>query len=170
MIPRKILYYENLVESIKGKQMAGSINKVILVGNLGKDPEIRHSSDGAKIASFSVATSEVWKDRTTGERKDRTEWHRVVVFNDKLAEIIEKYTKKGSKVYLEGQLQTRKWTDTNGQDRYVTEIVLSKFKGELTLLDTRGSQGTESISVSSSIEKNQEPEHALADLDDDIPF
>lgn len=119
--------------------MAGSINKVILVGNLGKDPEIRHSSDGAKIASFSIATSEVWKDRTTGERKDRTEWHRIVVFNEKLADIIERYVKKGSKVYLEGQLQTRKWTDNSGQEKYVTEVVLSKYKGELTLLDAKAS-------------------------------
>jgi single-strand DNA-binding protein len=149
--------------------MSGSINKVILVGNLGKDPEIRHTSDGAKIASFSIATSEVWKDRTTGERKDRTEWHRIVVFNEKLSEIIEKYVKKGSKVYLEGQLQTRKWTDNNGQDRYSTEVVLSRYKGELTLLDSRGSTQTEQPASESS-EKSQEPESILADLDDDIPF
>jgi single-strand DNA-binding protein len=149
--------------------MSGSINKVILVGNLGKDPEIRYSADGSKIASFSIATSEAWKDRSTGERKDRTEWHRIVVFNDKLADIIEKYVKKGSKVYLEGQLQTRKWTDTNGQERYVTEVVLSRYKGELTLLDARNAHPTESV-PSSSLEKNQELEHALTDLDDDIPF
>ena len=152
--------------------MAGSINKVILVGNLGKDPEIRHTSDGTKIANFSVATSETWKDRTTGERKERTEWHRVVIFNERLSDVVEKYVKKGSKLYLEGQLQTRKWTDNNGQDRYSTEIVLSKFKGELTLLDSRASSQA-SIPASTptaSIEKTQSPENALADLDDDIPF
>lgn len=148
--------------------MSGSINKVILVGNLGKDPEIRYANDGTKIANFSVATSEVWKDRATGERKDRTEWHRVVIFNDKLAEIVEKYVKKGSKLYLEGQLQTRKWTDTAGQDRYTTEVVLSKYKGELTILDSRNT--SESVSSSPSMEKNQEPAHVLAELDDDIPF
>ncbi|MDC0348966.1 single-stranded DNA-binding protein [Alphaproteobacteria bacterium] len=152
--------------------MSGSINKVILVGNLGKDPEIRHMSDGTKIANFSVATSETWKDRTTGERKERTEWHRVVIFNERLSEIVEKYVKKGSKLYLEGQLQTRKWTDNNGQDRYSTEIVLSKFKGELTLLDSRGSSQASipASATASSIEKTQSPENALADLDDDIPF
>lgn len=149
--------------------MAGSINKVILVGNLGKDPEIRHSSDGAKIASFSIATSEVWKDRTTGERKDRTEWHRIVVFNEKLADIIERYVKKGSKVYLEGQLQTRKWTDNSGQEKYVTEVVLSKYKGELTLLDAKASS-TDSFSSPIASEKSHELESVLADLDDDIPF
>ncbi|MFN7662616.1 MAG: single-stranded DNA-binding protein [Alphaproteobacteria bacterium] len=148
--------------------MSGSINKVILVGNLGKDPEIRYANDGTKIVNFSVATSEVWKDRATGERKDRTEWHRVVIFNDKLAEIVEKYVKKGSKLYLEGQLQTRKWTDTTGQDRYTTEVVLSKYKGELTILDSRNT--SESISSSPSMEKNQEQAHVLAELDDDIPF
>lgn len=148
--------------------MAGSINKVILVGNLGKDPEIRHSSDGAKIATFSVATSEVWKDRATGERKDRTEWHRIVIFNEKLADIVEKYVKKGSKVYLEGQLQTRKWTDNSGQEKYVTEVVLSKYRGELTLLDARSS--SESFASSSTAEKSNELESVLTDLDDDIPF
>jgi single-strand DNA-binding protein len=152
--------------------MAGSINKVILVGNLGKDPEIRHTSDGTKIANFSVATSETWKDRTTGERKERTEWHRVVIFNERLSDVVEKYVKKGSKLYLEGQLQTRKWTDNNGQDRYSTEIVLSKFKGELTLLDSRGSSQANipASTPTASIEKTQNPENALADLDDDIPF
>ena len=149
--------------------MAGSINKVILVGNLGKDPEIRYASDGSKIATFSIATSEVWKDRATGERKDRTEWHRIVIFNDKLADIVEKYVKKGSKLYVEGQLQTRKWTDASGQERYTTETVLSKYKGELTLLDARG-QSSESFGPARSAEKSPELEHALADLDDDIPF
>ncbi len=118
--------------------MAGSVNKVILVGNLGRDPEIRHSPEGGKIVTLSVATGESWKDKATGERRDRTEWHRVVVFNDKLAEVSEKYLKKGSKVYLEGQLQTRKWTDQQGQERYTTEIILGKYRGEMTMLDTRG--------------------------------
>ncbi len=156
--------------------MAGSINKVILVGNLGKDPEIRQMADGTKLASFSVATSEVWKDRASGERKERTEWHRVVVFNDKLAEIVEKYVKKGSKLYLEGQLQTRKWTDTNsGQEKYTTEVVLSKFKGELTLLDSKGTSGggeadfSTDLSVGAPAFQGTSSE-GLDKLDDDIPF
>ena len=118
--------------------MAGSINKVILVGNLGRDPEIRSTQDGQRIANFTLATSENWRDRTSGERKERTEWHRVVIFNERLAEIAEKYLRKGSKVYLEGALQTRKWTDQGGQERYTTEIVLGKFRGELTMLDGAG--------------------------------
>jgi single-strand DNA-binding protein len=115
--------------------MAGSVNKVILVGNLGRDPELRSTQDGTRIAHFTLATSENWRDRATGERKERTEWHRVVIFNDRLAEIAEKYLKKGAKVYVEGQLQTRKWADQQGQERYTTEIVLTRFKGELTMLD-----------------------------------
>src|SRR3990167_9950979 len=115
--------------------MAGSVNKVILVGNLGKDPEIRVTQEGNKLATFSLATSEQWKDKTTQERIDRTEWHRVVVFNEKLSEIVEKYLRKGSKVYLEGQLQTRKWTDQGGQERYTTEVVIPRFRGDLTMLD-----------------------------------
>jgi single-strand DNA-binding protein len=115
--------------------MAGSVNKVILVGNLGADPEIRSTQDGTRIANLRVATSESWRDRVSGERKERTEWHRVVIFNDRLAEIAEKYLRKGSKVYLEGALQTRKWTDNSGQDRYTTEVVLTRFRGELTMLD-----------------------------------
>ena len=118
--------------------MAGSINKVILVGNLGKDPEIRTAQDGSKIASFSIATSDVWKDKVSGERKDKTEWHRIVVFNSNLCDICEKYLHKGSKVYIEGQLQTRKWQDQTGNDRYTTEVVLGKFRGELALLDSKG--------------------------------
>jgi len=118
--------------------MSGSVNKVILVGNLGKDPEVRTLNDGSRVANLSVATSDAWRDKVTGERKDRTEWHRVVVFNDKLVEILEKYTRKGSKVFLEGQLQTRKWTDQSGQEKYSTEVVLQKYRGELTLLDGRG--------------------------------
>ncbi len=118
--------------------MAGSVNKVILVGNLGRDPEIRSLQDGTKVANLSVATSETWRDRDSGERRERTEWHRVVIFNDRLADIVEKYLRKGSKVYLEGQLQTRKWTGQDGQDRYTTEVVLQRYRGELTMLDSRG--------------------------------
>lgn len=115
--------------------MAGSVNKVILVGNLGKDPEVRNTQDGRKVVNLSLATSESWKDRQSGERKEKTEWHRVVIFNDNLAEVAEKFLKKGSKVFLEGQLQTRKWTDQAGAEKYSTEIVLQKYRGELTLLD-----------------------------------
>ena len=118
--------------------MAGSINKVILVGNLGRDPEMRSTQDGSRIATFSLATSETWRDRVSGERKERTEWHRVVIFNERLAEIAEKYLRKGSKIYLEGSLQTRKWTDQGGQERYTTEVVLARFRGELTMLDGAG--------------------------------
>jgi single-strand DNA-binding protein len=118
--------------------MAGSVNKVILIGNLGRDPEIRSMQDGNRVANLAVATSESWRDRVSGERKERTEWHRVVIFNERLAEIAEKYLKKGSKVYLEGALQTRKWTDNSNQERYTTEIVLNRFRGELTMLDGAG--------------------------------
>src|SRR5499425_1489640 len=121
--------------------MAGSVNKVILVGNLGRDPEIRSTQDGMRIANLAVATSESWLDRVSGERKERTEWHRVVIFNERLAEIAEKYLKKGSKIYVEGALQTRKWTDQGGQERYSTEVVLQRFRGELTMLDGRGEGG-----------------------------
>ena len=118
--------------------MAGSVNKVILVGNLGADPEIRRTQDGRPIANLSIATSESWRDRNTGERREKTEWHRVVVFNEGLCKVIENYVKKGSKVYLEGQLQTRKWQDNEGRDRYTTEVVLQGFNGNLTMLDGRG--------------------------------
>ena len=121
--------------------MAGSVNKVILIGNLGKDPEVRHMNDGNPIVNLSVATSESWRDRTSGERKERTEWHRVVIFNDKLGEIAQKYLQKGSKVYLEGELRTRKWTDQQGVEKYSTEVVLQRYRGELTMLDTRGGGG-----------------------------
>ena len=117
--------------------MAGSINKAILIGNLGRDPEIRSTQDGTKIANFSVATSENWRDRSTGERRERTEWHRVVIFDEKLTEIAEKYLRKGSKVYVEGQIQTRKWQDQSGQEKYTTEVVLNRFRGTLTMLDSR---------------------------------
>jgi single-strand DNA-binding protein len=118
--------------------MAGSVNKVILVGNLGRDPEIRSTNDGTRIANLNLATSESWRDRNSGERKERTEWHRVVIFNERLVEIAEKYLRKGSKLYVEGALQTRKWTDQQGQEKYSTEVVLQKFRGELTMLDGAG--------------------------------
>ena len=121
--------------------MAGSVNKVILVGNLGADPDIRRTQDGRPICNLSVATSESWKDRNSGERRERTEWHRVVIFNEGLCRVAEQYLRKGSKVYLEGQLQTRKWQDQNGQDRYSTEVVLQGFNGNLTMLDNRGEGG-----------------------------
>lgn len=121
--------------------MAGSVNKVILIGNLGRDPEIRTSQNGDKIASFSIATSEQWKDKATGERKEKTEWHRIVVFNPNLADVVERYVKKGSPVYVEGQLQTRKWTDQQGVEKYVTEVVIGKFKGEITLLGSANGSG-----------------------------
>ena len=118
--------------------MAGSVNKVILVGNLGRDPEIRNTQDGMKVVNLSVATSERWKDRMSGEPRERTEWHRVVIFNENLARVAEQYLRKGSSVYLEGQLQTRKWTDQQGVEKYTTEVVLGRFRGELTLLGSRG--------------------------------
>jgi single-strand DNA-binding protein len=118
--------------------MAGSVNKVTLIGNLGRDPEMRSTQDGNRIATFTLATSDTWRDRVSGERKERTEWHRIVIFNERLAEIAEKYLRKGSKVYLEGSLQTRKWTDQSGQERTTTEVVLPRFRGELTMLDGAG--------------------------------
>ncbi len=122
--------------------MAGSVNKVILVGNLGKDPEVRTTQDGSKIVNFTLATSETWNDRASGERKERTEWHRVVVFNDRIGEVAEKYLRKGRKVYVEGALQTRKWTDQSGQEKYTTEVVIGRFRGELVLIDSnRGEEG-----------------------------
>ncbi|MBO6949530.1 MAG: single-stranded DNA-binding protein [Rhodospirillales bacterium] len=121
--------------------MAGSVNKVILVGNLGRDPEIRFTQSGQKLANMSVATSEQWRDKQSGERREKTEWHRVVVFDERLAEICEKYLKKGSKVYLEGSLQTRKWTGNDGIEKYTTEVVLQRFSGVLTMLDSAGGGG-----------------------------
>ena len=121
--------------------MAGSVNKVILIGNLGADPEIRRTQDGRPIANLRIATSDSWRDKSTGERKEKTEWHRVVIFNENLCKIAEQYLKKGSKVYIEGALQTRKWQDQSGQDRYSTEVVLQGFRGELTLLDRSGTAG-----------------------------
>ncbi|MDR1561266.1 MAG: single-stranded DNA-binding protein [Holosporaceae bacterium] len=145
--------------------MAGSINKAILVGNVGRDPEVRTAQDGSKIVSFSVATSEYWKDKASGERKERTEWHRIVVFNQNLAEVCEKYLHKGSKVYIEGQLQTRRWQDPNGVEKYTTEIVLSRFRGELTLLDSRTPEGASAM-------ENPHDDRPSANvvIDDDIPF
>jgi len=121
--------------------MAGSVNKVILIGNLGRDPEVRHTQDGSPIVQLSIATSDTWKDRATGERRERTEWHRVVIFNEHLCKVAENYLKKGSKVYVEGSLQTRKWTDQQGVEKYTTEVVLQRFNGELTMLDGRGEGG-----------------------------
>ena len=147
--------------------MSGSVNKVILVGNLGRDPEVRHANDGTKIVHLSVATSESWKDKASGERKDRTEWHRVVIFNDKLGEIAEKYLTKGSSVYLEGQLQTRKWTDQQGQERYSTEVILPRYNGTLTLLGNRSQGALGGDSHGPSI---ADAPTAPAHLDDEIPF
>jgi single-strand DNA-binding protein len=163
--------------------MAGSVNKVILVGNLGKDPEIRRTQDGRPIANLSVATSETWRDRATGERKEKTEWHRVVIFNEGLAKVAEQYLKKGAKVYIEGQLQTRKWTDQSGVEKYSTEVVLQGFNSNLTMLDGRGGGGSFSddmgggggdfgvSSPSSSAPRRAVPAGARnSDMDDDIPF
>lgn len=124
-----------------GKVMAGSVNKVILVGNLGRDPEVRSMQNGGRVCNLSLATSESWRDKDSGERREKTEWHRVVIFNERLLEVAEKYLKKGSKIYIEGQLQTRKWTDQSGVEKYSTEVVLQRFRGELTMLDTRGGGG-----------------------------
>jgi single-strand DNA-binding protein len=121
--------------------MAGSVNKVILIGNLGRDPEIRSTQDGTKVANLSIATSENWRDKSSGERREKTEWHRVVIFNERLVDVAERFLKKGSKVYLEGQLQTRKWTDQSGAEKYTTEVVLQRFRGELTMLDGKGEGG-----------------------------
>ena len=158
--------------------MAVSINKVILVGNLGADPRVSNTQSGAKIVNLSVATTDSWKDKLSGERKDRTEWHRVVIFNPQLAEVAEKYLHKGSKVYLEGQLQTRKWEDSNGQEKYTTEIVLQNFSSNLVLLDARGegvpAGGNDVFSPSSGSAgwdaSSSSTGAVSADLDDDIPF
>lgn len=152
--------------------MAGSINKVILVGNLGADPRVSNTQSGTKIVNLNVATSESWKDKLSGERKDRTEWHRVVIYNPQLAETAERYLRKGSKVYLEGQLQTRKWEDANGQERYTTEVVLQNFSGVMVMLDSRGESapagGNEVFSSSSSGWDSSA--QASSTIDDDIPF
>lgn len=161
--------------------MAGCVNKVVLIGHLGRDPEVRQSTQGdgqGKIVQLNVATTESWKDKITGERKDRTEWHRVVIFNENLASVAERYLKKGSKVYLEGQLQTRKWTDNSGQEKYTTEVILSRFRGELVLLDSRQqAEGSGDASGfgggggSASASRSGAAEAPRGDIfDDDIPF
>ena len=153
--------------------MSGSVNKVTLVGNLGRDPEIRAMQNGDKIVQLSVATSDRWKDKNSGEQRERTEWHRVVIFNDALGRIAEQYLKKGSTVYLEGQLQTRKWTDQqSGQEKYTTEVVLQRYKGELTLLGSRPENQVENQYNNTQIDQSEqisEPNIA-SDLDDEIPF
>lgn len=144
--------------------MSGSVNKVILVGNLGRDPEIRSTNSGTRIANLAVATSESWRDKRSGERTERTEWHRVVVFNEKLVEIVEKYLEKGMKVYVEGALQTRKWTDNGGVERYSTEVVLQNFRGEITML------GGGSRDRDDAPEPRSRRSARTEDLDDEIPF
>ncbi|SCZ05333.1 single-stranded DNA-binding protein [Microvirga guangxiensis] len=168
--------------------MAGSVNKVILVGNLGRDPEVRRLNNGEPVVNLRLATSESWKDKATGERKEKTEWHSVVIFNENLARVAEQYLKKGSKVYVEGQLQTRKWTDQSGVEKYTTEVVLQRFRGELTILDGRSGGGASEygdeegggqisrggdFGRSSPMERRPEPAGAgsrRSDFDDDIPF
>jgi single-strand DNA-binding protein len=167
--------------------MAGSVNKVILVGNLGKDPDVRRLNSGDQVVSFPVATSETWRDKSSGERKERTEWHNVVIFNENLGKVAEQYCKKGTKVYLEGQLQTRKWQDQSGADRYTTEVVLQRFRGELQLLDSRGGgaerdsfpdEGGARASSFNRAAAGAERRPALSsggggaggEIDDDIPF
>jgi single-strand DNA-binding protein len=148
--------------------MAGSVNKVILVGNLGKDPEVRRMQSGDPVVNLSVATSETWRDKSSGERKEKTEWHRVVIFNKNLAEVAEKYLRKGSKVYVEGSLQTRKWTDKDGAEKYSTEIVLQNFRGELTMLDTKG--GGEGGGGGRSFGGDAPASFDRSEMDDEIPF
>jgi len=161
--------------------MAGSVNKVILIGNLGKDPEIRSlGSSGDRVANLTVATSETWRDRQSGERKEKTEWHRVVIFNENLVKVAENYLRKGAKVYLEGALQTKKWTDQAGVEKYTTEVVLSKFRGELTMLDGKGGGGGDDREEGGYSGGGFQPaprnqpsgprESFSADLDDEIPF
>jgi single-strand DNA-binding protein len=160
--------------------MAGSVNKVILVGNLGRDPESRTMQSGGKVVSFSIATSESWNDKASGERKEKTQWHRIAIFNEKLGEIAEKYLKKGSKVYLEGSLESRKYTDKDGVERETTEVVLARFRGEMTLLDSRGGDSGDSSyrsgpaarPAAAPAARNSGPswEPPGNDLDDEIPF
>jgi single-strand DNA-binding protein len=157
--------------------MAGSVNKVILIGNLGADPEVRHTQDGRPIVNLRLATSESWRDKASGERKERTEWHRVVIFSEPLCRIAEQYLKKGSKIYVEGQLQTRKWQDQSGQDRYSTEVVLQGFNSQLTMLDGRqsGGEGREPVGASSgdfgrSSALGSGGRSFDKELDDEIPF
>lgn len=155
--------------------MAGSVNKVILVGNLGRDPEVRTMQNGGKVCNLSVATSERWRDRNSGDMQERTEWHRVVVFDEKIADVCERYLRKGSKVFLEGQLQTRKWTDQSGQDKYTTEVVLQRFRGNLVMLDGRGEGGAGDYGGGSGggdygSQGGGGGYSGGGDLDDEIPF
>ncbi len=163
--------------------MAGSVNKVILVGNLGKDPEVRSTQSGMKIVNFTLATSDTWNDKATGERKERTEWHRVVIFNERLADVAERFLRKGRKVYVEGALQTRKWTDQSGQEKYTTEVVVERFRGDITLLDSgRGDEGGAATGGGYGAARASAPAGGGArtapsweapkggDLDDEIPF
>ncbi|MBL8550299.1 MAG: single-stranded DNA-binding protein [Hyphomonadaceae bacterium] len=161
--------------------MAGSVNKVMLIGNLGRDPEVRRLSSGEPVVNLRIATSENWRDKATGERRERTEWHNVVIFNEQLAKVAEQYLKKGSKVYVEGQLQTRKWQDQSGAEKYTTEVVLQRFRGELTMLDGKGEGGGRSFedeggggefakSSGSKRVSSGPRENFSADLDDEIPF
>jgi single-strand DNA-binding protein len=161
--------------------MAGSVNKVILIGNLGADPEIRSLTSGDRVANLRVATSETWRDRGSGERKEKTEWHRVVVFNENIVKVCEQYLRKGAKVYIEGSIQTRKWSDQSGVEKFSTEIVLQKFRGELTMLDGRGdgeggareegaSSGAGGFSSGPRAQSSAPREDFSADLDDEIPF
>lgn len=155
--------------------MAGSVNKVILIGNLGQDPEVRSFPNGGKVCNLSVATSETWRDKQTGERKERTEWHRVAIYSEPLVNVAERFLKKGSKVYLEGQLETRKWQDQSGQDRYTTEVALRPFRSELTMLDGRGEGGgygggDRDERSGGGFGGSQGGGRGGADLDDEIPF
>lgn len=150
--------------------MSGSVNKVILVGNVGKDPVIRAGTNGGKFASFSLATSEVWKDKASGERKEKTEWHNVSVFNERLVEVVEKYVLKGSRIYIEGALSTRKWTDKSGVEKYTTEVVISKFKGEIVLLGGKG-EASSQPSIAFFDEPGGTPLPSNFDeLNDEVPF
>jgi single-strand DNA-binding protein len=167
--------------------MAGSVNKVILVGNLGKDPEVRNTQSGGKVVNLTLATSENWNDKATGERKEKTEWHRIVIFNERIGENVERYLKKGAKIYVEGSLQTRKWTDQQGQDKYTTEVVVDRFRGELTFLSGRPDESNEgggyraSAPASFGAPAKAKPAGGMGgggwdsapsggDLDDEIPF
>lgn len=161
--------------------MAGSVNKVILVGNLGADPEVRRLNSGDPVVNLRIATSEQWRDKSSGERREKTEWHNVVIFNDQLAKVAENYLRKGSKVYLEGQLQTRKWTDRDGNDKYTTEVVLQRYRGELQMLDTKGEGGGSSYGGGRMDDRSSggggqrqmdgpREDFSSDTLDDDIPF
>jgi single-strand DNA-binding protein len=156
--------------------MPGSVNRVILVGNLGRDPEIRTTQAGERVATLSLATSESWNDKQSGERRERTEWHRVVIFNDRVTDVAERFLRKGSKVYVEGSLQTRKWTDQSGQERFSTEVVLSRYRGELTMLDTRsgnaGADNSDAAEPRTPAATQRAPDGKVfaGDLDDVIPF